>query len=340
MKDLFCIILAGGVGSRFYPLSHEDEPKQFLDFFGEKESLIQKTYNRISLFIQNKNIFVLTNSKYASLTKKHLGKIPKENILCEPIQKNTAASIAYGSFTIHSKNNNAKIIVCPSDHLINDNLKFKNLCLKGFNYLNIQSQLVTIGITPTSAHTGYGYIKTIKSKNNEITYVKEFKEKPDKKTAKKFLDSKTYLWNSGIFIFKSELIIRQFKLHLHKTYSAFEKILNNKKIDLTSCFSKIENISFDYAILEKSKKIQVLKTNIGWNDLGSYSSLFKEIKKTNFNNALNVKEAKIIDSKNNLILLPEGKKIILKGLNNFIIVEKNNTLLIYPKNNDQEIGKL
>ena len=141
MKDLFCIILAGGIGSRFYPLSHEDEPKQFLDFFGEKESLIQKTYNRISLFVQNKNIFVLTNSKYADLTKKHLGKIPKENILCEPIQKNTAASIAYGSFTIHSKNNNAKIIVCPSDHLINDNLKFKNLCLKAFNYLNIQTFL-------------------------------------------------------------------------------------------------------------------------------------------------------------------------------------------------------
>ena len=176
MKDLFCIILAGGIGSRFYPLSNEEEPKQFLDFFGEKESLIQKTYNRISLFVQNKNIFVLTNSKYANLTKKHLGKIPKENILCEPIQKNTAASIAYGSFTIHNKNNNAKIIVCPSDHLINDNLKFKNLCLKAFNYLNIQSQIVTIGITPTSAHTGYGYIKTIKGKNNEITDVKESKD--------------------------------------------------------------------------------------------------------------------------------------------------------------------
>ena len=340
MKDLFCIILAGGIGSRFYPLSSTEQPKQFLDFFNEKESLILKTYKRVSEFIDQKNIYVLTNKKYSKLTRAHLKDVPLKNILCEPIQKNTAASIAYGSFTIHKKNKNAKIIVCPSDHLIKDIKKFKKICLKGFDYLNLKDQIITIGITPKKAHTGYGYIQTIKSKNNEITTVKDFKEKPDKKTAQEFLDSKNYLWNSGIFIFSSHLIIEQYELHQNKIYNSFKKILSKSEIDLLNCFSSIKNISFDYAILEKSKNILVLKSDIEWNDLGSYSSLYKEMEKSEFNNASNVKEKKLINSKNNLIILPKGKKIILKGIDNYIIVEKNNTLLIYPKDKDQEIGKL
>ena len=340
MNNLFCIILAGGIGSRFYPLSNEEQPKQFLDFFDEKESLIQKTYNRVSKFIEKQNIYVLTNKKYSTLTEKHLKFIPKKNILCEPIKKNTAASIALGSFTIFQKNEKAKILVCPSDHLINDQNKFTKICLKAFEHLNQKDQIITIGIKPKSAHTGYGYIKTIESKNNEITQVKGFKEKPNKKTAQKFLNSKNYLWNSGIFIFSGKQIIEEYKFHQKKTYLSFKKILSGKKVNLIDCFLNIDNISFDYAILEKTKKISVIKTNIDWNDLGSFSSLYKEMKKTECNNASNVKEKTLIHSKNNLIILPKGKKIILKGINNYIIVEKNNTLLIYPKSKDQEIGKL
>ena len=340
MKDLFCIILAGGIGSRFFPLSDEKEPKQFLDFFNEKESLIQKTFDRISKFINKKNIYILTNKKYFKLKKKHLKDISTKNILCEPIQKNTAASIAWGSFSIHKKNKKAKIIVCPSDHLIKNSEKFKSISLKGFEYLKNKEEIITIGIQPKNAHTGYGYIKTKPSKKNQITTVKEFKEKPNKKTAEKFLKSKNYLWNSGIFIFSSKHIIEEYKIHQNKTYVSFKRILSKEKLDIKKCFLNIENISFDYGILEKTKKISVLKTNIDWNDLGSYSSLFEEMKKSKFNNALNVKEKKLINSKNNLIILPEGKKIILKGINDYIIVEKDNILLIYPKSKDQEIGKL
>jgi len=340
MKDLFCIILAGGIGSRFFPLSNKEEPKQFLDFFNEKESLIQKTFNRVSKFIDKKNIYILTHQKYSKLIIKNLEDVQKKNILSEPIQKNTAASIALGSFTIHKKNPKAKILICPSDHLINDHEKFKKICLKGFEYLKKTEEIITIGIKPRNAHTGYGYIKTIHSKNNNITIVKEFKEKPTKKTALKFLKSKNYLWNSGIFIFSSKQIIEEYKLHQKKTYLSFKKILTREKFNKKQCFSNIDNISFDYAILEKSKKIAVIKTNIEWNDLGSYSSLYKEMKKSEFNNAINVTERKLIHSKNNLIILPKGKKIILKGVNDYIIVEKDNTLLIYPKSDDQEIGKL
>tara|TARA_B100001758_G_C18373588_1_gene592919 strand:- start:393 stop:1415 length:1023 start_codon:yes stop_codon:yes gene_type:complete len=340
MKDLFCIILAGGIGSRFFPLSNEEQPKQFLDFFNEKESLIQKTFNRVSKFIDKKNIYILTNKKYARLTEKHLKSIPKKNILCEPIQKNTAASIALGSFTIHKKNKKAKILVCPSDHLIKNYTKFEKTCLKVFEHLNHKNQITTIGIKPKNAHTGYGYIKTIHSKNNEITQVKDFKEKPNKKIAKKFLNSKNYLWNSGIFIFSSKQIIEEYKLHQKKTYLSFKKILTSDDFNLEKCFSNIDNISFDYAILEKTKKISVIKTNMEWNDLGSYSSLYKEMEKSEYNNASNVTEKTLINSKNNLIILPKGKKIILRGIENYIIVEKNNTLLIYPKSKDQEIGKL
>ena len=340
MKDLFCIILAGGVGSRFYPLSSKEEPKQFLDFFNENESLIQKTYFRISKFIKNENIFILTNKKYLKLTSKHLTKIPKKNILCEPQKKNTAASIAYGSFTIHKKNNNAKILVCPSDHLIGNNIKFQNTCLKGFDFLKKNERILTIGIKPTTAHTGYGYIKTKKSISNKITTVEEFKEKPDEKKAIEFFKSKNYLWNSGMFIFTSNQIINEFKIHQKKTFQQFNKILNEKKFDVNECFLKLKNISFDYAILEKSKNISVIHASLKWNDLGSYSSLYNEMKKSKINNATNLKEIKMINSKNNLIILPNGKKLIVKGLNNYIIAEKNNTLLIYPKEKDQEIGNL
>ena len=340
MKDLFCIILAGGIGSRFFPLSNKEHPKQFLDFFNEDQSLIQKTVNRVCKFIDKKNIYILTNKKYSTLTEKHLKDIPKKNILCEPIQKNTAASIALGSFMIYKKNKNAKILVCPSDHLINNHKKFKDTCLKAFENLNHTNQITTIGIKPKNAHTGYGYIKTSKSKNNEITLVKEFKEKPNKKTAQKFLKSKNYLWNSGIFIFSSKQIIEEYKIHQNKIYIAFKKILSDEEFNLKKCFSDIENISFDYAILEKTKNISVIKTNMEWNDLGSYSSLYKEMEKSEFNNALNIKERTLINSKNNLIILPKGKNIILNGIDNYIIVEKNNTLLIYPKSKDQEIGKL
>jgi len=338
MENNFCIILAGGVGSRFFPLSEKKNPKQFLDLFGENESLIQKTFNRISKFIKAENIYIVTYKDYFELVAKHLPSIPLENILCEPIQKNTAGSIAFGSYTIHKKNPNSKIIVCPADHLIENDVEFINTCKTAFSELDKKNTLITLGITPTEPHTGYGYIK-INLTDEHITKVLEFKEKPNLENAKKFLNEGTYLWNSGIFIFKSVDIINEYKTHKPELHNSFNQILNSS-FDINRIFSTIEKISFDYAILENSKNIDVIKVNINWSDLGSYSALYQKSKKDSNGNVINSSMHQLDDCQDNIILLPKNKKIIIKGINNYIIAENNNTILIYPKDKDQDIKNL
>ena len=340
MKNKFCIILAGGIGSRFFPLSGKKKPKQFLDLFNENESLIQKTFNRVSKFISKENIYIVTHKDYFNLTKKHLQHLFEDNILCEPIQKNTAASIAFGSYTIYQKNQKAKVLVCPADHLIENNTEFQKSCEISFNYLEENNHIITFGILPTEPHTGYGYIKTEKNEN-KINNVLEFKEKPSLQIAKKFIKDGNYLWNSGIFMFNAKDIIEEYRKLQSKTHESFnEIIINPKNHNVEKLFLNIENISFDYAILEKSKNVVSMKININWSDLGSYSALYQKSKKDSNGNVCNIKENKLQDSKNNIIILPKGKKIIIKGINNYIIAEKNNTILIYPKDQDQDIKNL
>ncbi len=338
MENNFCIILAGGIGSRFFPLSGKKKPKQFLDLFNENESLIQKTFNRVSKFIDTKHIYIVTYKDYFDLVAKHLPSIPLENILCEPIQKNTAGSIAFGSYTIYKKNSKSKIIVCPADHLIENDTEFINTCKTAFSELDKKNNLITLGITPTEPHTGYGYIK-INLTDEHITKVLEFKEKPNLENAKKFLNEGKYLWNSGIFIFKSVDIINEYKTHKPKLHNSFNQILNSS-FDINRIFSTIEKISFDYAILENSKNIDVIKVNIDWSDLGSYSALYQKSKKDSNGNVINSSMHQLDDCQDNIILLPKNKKIIIKGINNYIIAENNNTILIYPKDKDQDIKNL
>ena len=339
MENKFCIILAGGIGSRFFPLSGKKYPKQFLDLFNENESLIQKTFKRISRFIEKENIYIVTYKKYFDLVKKHLPTLPEKNILCEPVQKNTAGSIAFGSYIIHKKNINSKILVCPADHLIEDNIKFQKIYHLGFEHLKKNNNIITLGISPTKPHTGYGYIK-INHTNNQINNVLEFKEKPSLKTAKTFIDKGNYLWNSGIFMFNSKDIINEYKMLQPSIHKSFNMINDNLNYDIKKIFSNIDNISFDYAILEKSKTIQCMKVNINWSDLGSYSALYEKSKKDSNGNVCNSKESELYDCKDNIITLPKGKKIIIKGIDNYIIAEKDNTILIYPKKEDQDIKNL
>jgi len=339
MENKFCIILAGGIGSRFFPLSGKKYPKQFLDLFNEEESLIQKTFKRISKFINTENIYVVTYKDYFDLVQKHLTRLPIENILCEPIQKNTAGSIAFGSYVIHKKNLNAKILVCPADHLIENDIEFEKSCNTGFEHLKKNNTIITLGILPTEPHTGYGYIK--KNQDNIlISNVLEFKEKPSLEKAKQFIKEGDYLWNSGIFMFNSKDIIKEYKILKPKIHESFNKIYKNYKDIIEEIFSKLENISFDYAILEKSNNIEVMKINIKWSDLGSYSALYQKSKKDSNGNVCNSKKHKLHNCKNNIILIPKEKKIIIEGLNDYIIAEKDNTILIYPKDKDQEIKNL
>ena len=283
------------------------------------------------------NIYIVTYKDYFELVAKHLPSIPLENILCEPIQKNGRFN-SIRSYTIHKKNPNSKIIVCPADHLIENDTEFINTCKTAFSELDKKNNLITLGITPTEPHTGYGYIK-INLTDKHITKVLEFKEKPNLENAKKFLNEGTYLWNSGIFIFKSVDIIKEYKTHKPELHNSFNQILNSS-FDINRIFSAIEKISFDYAILENSKNIDVIKVNIDWSDLGSYSALYQKSKKDSNGNVINSSMHQLDDCQDNIILLPKNKKIIIKGINNYIIAENNNTILIYPKDKDQDIKNL
>ena len=339
MENKFCIILAGGVGSRFFPLSGKEYPKQFLDLFNENESLIQKTFKRVSKFIKTQNIYVVTYKGYFDLVQKHLTELPAENILCEPVQKNTAGSIAFGSYLIHKKNLNAKILVCPADHLIENNIEFEKSCNTVFEYLEKNNTIITLGILPTEPHTGYGYIK--KEQNNTlISDVLEFTEKPSLEKAKQFIKEGNYLWNSGIFMFNSKDIIKEYQILKPKIHELFNKISKKSKHIIEEIFSNLENISFDYGILEKSQNIEVMKININWSDLGSYSALYQKSKKDSSGNVCDSKKHKLYNCKNNIVLIPKEKEIIIEGLSDYIIAEKDNTILIYPKDKDQEIKNL
>ena len=226
----------------------------------------------------------------------------------------------------------------PSDHLIENDTEFINTCKTAFLELDKKNNLITLGITPTEPHTGYGYIK-INLTDEHITKVLEFKEKPNLENAKKFLNEGKYLWNSGIFIFKSVDIINEYKTHKPELHNSFNQILNSS-FDINRIFSAIEKISFDYAILENSKNIDVIKVNIDWSDLGSYSALYQKKVKDSNGNVINSSMHQLDDCQDNIILLPKDKKIIIKGINNYIIAENNNTILIYPKDKDQDIKNL
>lgn len=333
--------MAGGVGSRFWPLSTQKHPKQFQDILGIGRTMIQQTYDRIRQIVPIENIYVITNKEYISLTEEQLPDLNPENIVGEPMMKNTAACNIYMAKKIAHKNSAANVIVLPADHLIlKENIFLKKVEL-AFNLAEKNDYLITLGIKPTRPDTGYGYIQFVEKNKAEYFKVKTFTEKPDLEIAKTFLESGDFLWNAGIFVWNVQSILSAFDSYLPEMYHNFESCEYNSKeeqrcIDLI--YPKVSKISIDNGILEKAQNVYVIPADLGWSDLGTWTSIYENADKDKQENAVNTKHLVTYNSTGNLIKLKnENKAVVIDGLKNYIVVDTDKALLICPRANDQLI---
>lgn len=347
MKNNYALIMAGGIGSRFWPISRTSYPKQFIDILGTGKTLIQQTYERFLKIVPKENIFILTNDNYINLVKAQLNQIDDAQIIGEPIMRNTAPCIAYGSHKIRKINPNASIVVAPSDHLIMDNDEFIRCINIALEVASKNDCLITLGIKPSRPDTGYGYIQynTLKIEENFFK-VKTFTEKPSLEIAKTFVQSGDFLWNAGIFVWSAENIIKSFEKYLPEMNDIFlegTEIYNTDKEKefIQSAFTQCTNISIDYGIMEKADNVYVLPSEFGWSDLGTWDSVYELSEKDYVGNAVRPAERVIMyDSSNCMVNVPIGKLVVLQGLHDYIVVEDNNTLLICPRDQEQEIKQI
>lgn len=337
----YCIIMAGGIGSRFWPMSRTAHPKQFLDILGTGETLIQQTYNRLLHICPKENIYIVTNEMYKTLIFEQLKDLTDEQVLCEPSRKNTAPCIAYANFKIAKKNPNANIFVAPADHLILKETEFVRIVNLALDYTSKNDCLLTLGITPTRPDTGYGYIQFIEA-NNVVKKVKTFTEKPDLALAKQFVESGDFAWNSGMFVWSLKSIQKAYETHLPNMYQLFldEKDKLNTALEsevISVIYSVCKNISIDYGIMEKSKNVHVISADIGWSDLGTWGSIYTHLTHDEHGNAVVGKNVMLYDAKNNIVNVPNKKLVVLQGLSDYIVVESDNILLVCKKEEEQKI---
>ena len=341
-KNYYAIVMAGGVGSRFWPVSTTEFPKQFHDMLGTGETLIQKTFSRLSQLIPKENILILTNELYNDLILEQLPMVSQEQIVLEPVMRNTAPCILYASLKIKKQNPNAIMVVAPSDHWIEDEVQFVSNLQRTFDLCEREATLMTLGILPTFPNTGYGYIEFDKKDENAIKKVIQFREKPDYATAKEFFMSKNYLWNAGIFIWSVASVLEAFQKFQPEMYRLFMNgydcfNTSDESEFIANNYALAENISIDYAIMENAQNVFVLPATFDWNDLGTWGSLYDKLPKDNQENAV-VNATVILENASNNIIRTEGKKlVVIDGLNDFIVVDKEDVLLIYPKGKEQEI---
>ncbi len=344
-KNYYAILMAGGVGSRFWPVSTQDFPKQFHDMLGTGETLIQKTFNRLCQFIPKENIFVLTNTRYNALVFEQLPDITKRQVVLEPAMRNTAPCILYAALKIQKENPNALMIVAPSDHWIEDEANFAKNVEQSFDFCSKNDVLMTLGIQPTFPNVGYGYIEFDKSAGDEIKAVKQFTEKPNYQTAKQFLDQGNFLWNAGIFMWTVKSVIKAFKDNqpdLHELFKRGVAVYNTELEDdfINENYGNAENISVDYAIMEKSKNVYVLPAEFDWNDLGTWGSLYDKLQKDGHNNAILNAKSLAENAQGNIIRSKKDKLVVIDGLDDYIVVDNDKVLLIYPKNKEQDIKQV
>ncbi|WP_294069036.1 mannose-1-phosphate guanylyltransferase [Proteiniphilum sp. UBA1028] len=338
----YCVIMCGGVGSRFWPFSKEDKPKQFLDFFGTGRSLLQSTFDRFKKIVPVENIYLVTNDAYAETIKLQLPEINDNQLLLEPIRRNTAPAIAYASFRIRAVNPNANIIVAPSDHLIVKEDQFVIDMKKGLEFVSHNPALLTLGIKPGRPETGYGYIQVEEKDMDGIQKVKAFTEKPNLDLARAFVESGEFMWNSGIFLWNVKSIIDAFQKHLPdilQKFSEGESLFNTpaEKQFIDASFPFCPNISIDYGIMEKADNVYVNISNFGWNDLGTWGALHDVSQRDSDNNAqLNCKTL-YIESNDNIVAMSDDKLVVLQGLEDYIVAESDNVLLICKKSEEQRI---
>lgn len=344
-NNYYAIIMAGGVGSRFWPVSTTDFPKQFHDMLGSGDTLIQKTFSRLAKLIPSENIYILTNERYNDLVLEQLPMVQQDQILLEPAMRNTAPCILYASLKIKKQNPDALMVVAPSDHWIEDEDEFGKNLKQCFDFCEKEDALLTLGIQPTFPNTGFGYIEFDKSDENSLKKVNQFREKPDYETAKLFLEAGNFLWNAGIFIWSVNSIISSFEKFQPQMnalfmngYEDFNTISEKEFIDKN--YASAENISIDYAVMEKANNVYVLPATFDWNDLGTWGSLHEKLEKDENNNG--VINAKVIleNASNNIIRSDADKIIVIHGLSDYIIVDKEGVLMIYPKSKEQDIKRI
>ena len=344
----YCIIMAGGIGSRFWPLSKDNYPKQFLDILGTGKSFIRSTYERFSPVIPDENFLVVTNKAYKQLVLEHLPMLKPDQVLCEPARRNTAPCIAYAAYHIQSRCKEANIVVTPADHLVTNEAEFQRIIRLGFDFLTKnQNALMTIGIKPSRPETGYGYIQCgsrrdeVGSRNEGVVKVEMFKEKPDYETAVKFVSEGNYLWNSGIFLWTLDGIMQAFKQYLPDMVEVFEKGKNdfgtaNEQAFIDAHFIESPNISIDYGVMEKSPNTFTIPADFGWSDIGTWGSLFTHAKKDENGNA---KRGKVVsvDNRNTIINIEEGTEAIVEGLEDYLVAYRDHSLLVCRLKDEQQI---
>ena len=337
--------MAGGVGSRFWPVSTESFPKQFHDMLGTGDTLLQKTFQRLNKLIPTENIFILTNEKYNDLVLQQLPEVKQKQVVLEPAMRNTAPCILYASLKIQKLNPDAVMIVAPSDHWIEDETAFTQNVQQAFQFCEQNDALMTLGIKPTFPNTGYGYIEFGNDSEENISEVIQFREKPDYDTAKQFLAQGNFLWNAGIFMWSASSVINAFKNNQPELFQYFNKGMELYNTDAESEFieenyAKAENISVDYAIMESSKNVYVIPATFDWNDLGTWGSLYDKLDKDQNQNAVVNAKTLVQDASGNMIRTAKEKVVVVDGLNDYIIVDKDEVLLIFPKTKEQDIKKV
>ncbi|GFD76844.1 mannose-1-phosphate guanylyltransferase [Tenacibaculum sp. SSH1-16] len=343
-NNYYAVIMAGGVGSRLWPVSTENNPKQFHDLLGTGESLLQKTFYRINQLVPSKNILIATNQRYKELILKQLPEISSEQLLLEPTMRNTAPCILYAALKIRQQNENAVMLVAPSDHWIENETEFLKNIETSFNACSKEDILMTLGIQPNHPNTGYGYIQ-FEENASEIKKVQTFTEKPNLEKATQFLASGDYLWNAGIFVWSVSSILHSFKKHLPEMVNILEtedNVYNTNFEDdfIKSNYEKCENISIDFGIMERSEKVHVLPVDFGWDDLGTWGSLYNKLDKDTHQNATVGATTIFKDANGNMVSTKNGKKVVVQGLQDFIIVEKDDVLVICPRKDEQDIKQL
>lgn len=345
-KNNYCIIMAGGIGARFWPISKSSRPKQFIDILGNGRTLIQQTFDRFVKICPIENIFIVTNAIYRQLVLEQLKGISENQILCEPFRRNTAPCIAYASYKIYQQNPDASIVVAPSDHIILKEKLFIEITNIALGLSSSNDWLITLGIKPIRPDTGYGYIrfnqKNLTNLDSRFKKVKNFTEKPEIEKAKEFLKSGEYLWNAGIFIWSVKSILTAFESYLPNIYNLFKKGIgiyntSTEQDFVNKTYADCQNISIDYGIMEKANNVYVMISDFGWSDLGTWGSLHANLKKDSNQNAIIGNRVLTYNTKNCIINIPKEKLVVLQGLDNYIVVEDDGVLLICKKQNEQMI---
>lgn len=340
------VIMAGGIGSRFWPMSTTENPKQFIDVLGVGRSLLQLTLDRFKDIVSPENVWVVTNERYAEKVKEQLPEVPANQVLCEPCRRNTAPCICYVSWRIKAIDPKANVVVTPSDHIVLDTNEFKRVIKESLDFTKDTDSIVTLGMKPTRPETGYGYIQAELSspslRNKEIFRVDSFKEKPKLEVAEKYIKDKSYFWNAGIFIWRISTIVNAFRVYAPSISRTFERLLSFYGTEMeqeiiNKVYPECENISVDYAIMENAEDIFVCPSDFGWSDLGTWGSLLTNTKHDLEGNSLIGNNISVYETKNTIVHTTQNKKVVIQGLDGYIVAEKDGTLLICRLADEQRI---